>query len=394
MKKDKNITNIAIVGAGKGGEAILSDIVKIPGVKVKFICDLDPDAPGFKTARENNVKCLVGQCAGSALDDPEIDLIFEVTGREGLFEYLQENKHPNCSIVGAASAKVIFSLLNTQQKITTELRYYKTKLTKLVMERTDELEVVVSDLQEKIQELNAVNEQLQKINNEKTKYLLNATHQLKAPFAAIQSYVDLLLEGYIDSLSEDNLSVIKKIKLRCELLSKLILEMLELANLNSCIEENVNMEGHSITKIVNSVVKSFAGILEARNIEIKFEEYNGNDIIECNKEQIESLVQALIENAINYSYDNSEIKILLKGSSKLRVVLNIVDNGIGIEEKKLNAIFQEYYRTNNAVKKYKNGSGLGLSIARRIAQIHRADIIADSVLGKGSVFRVAFPLMK
>ncbi len=385
---------IGIVGAGSGGEAILAILLEIPGIVVKYMCDLNPEAPGFHLAKKNHIQCLTDIRLKALLEDTEVELIFEVTGKDKVFNYLQKNKLPGCNVMGSAAARVMFHMIDTQQKITTELKAYKLELAERVIERTDELETVNKELQQQVFNYQMLNEKLQEINSEKTKYLVNATHQLKAPFAAIQSYTDILQAGYADDLSDKVIAIVGKIKIRCELLSRSIREMLELANLNSCVEENIKMVDICLNELIARVIDIVEGIAESRNINIAFSKCTGNCMVKCNPDQIMTLVQVLIENAINYSDDNSNIEITLEEGLSNRVTLTVTDHGIGIASKNLKLIFKEYFRSNVAVKKSTNGTGLGLSIARRIAQIHRTDILVDSTLGEGSSFKVSFSLSK
>lgn len=381
---------VAVFGAGRAGKALLSVLLKIPGLKVKYICDIDPEAPALILARRNDVIIHLGHNASEVLKDREVDMIFEVTGSDNVFRYLQENKHPHCNIMNASMAKIIFFLLNAQQDVARELREYKLKLAERVIERTDELEKVNYQLKEQIDIQSRLNEKLQQINNEKTKYLLNATHQLKAPFAAIQSYTDILIEGYADHISEKALTIIGKIRNRCNLLSGLIRKMLELANLNSAVEENIPMKNESLGELVEKAVSEEAAVLEKRHITINFQQNDSGDLIFCNREQIETLLGILIENAVNYSFDDSYIEIALEEDRNNRLVLSISDHGIGIEEKNLSRIFNEYFRSYEAAEKYENGTGLGLAIAKRIAEMHRTDILVDSAKGEGSTFLIPF----
>lgn len=319
--------------------------------------DINRDAPGLVLARRNDIEIHFDPAAAKILEDPDIDMIFEVTGSEELFSYLQDKKQPNCNIMCASMAKIIFFLLNSQQEVSRELREYKLKLTERVIARTDELEEVNLQLKEQINLQQTLNNKLQEINNEKTKYLLNATHQLKAPFAAIQSYIEILIEGYTDVFSEKVIQVLQRIRSRCILLSTLIRQMLELANLNSVVEENIKKENYSLIKIITKVINSETAILEKRNIIIKVSDKTEKDLIFCNVEQIEILIQILVDNAINYSFDNSEIEIIVDNDSNHRLVLIVRDNGLGIEEENLTGIFKEYFRTYNAAKHYNNGSG-------------------------------------
>ncbi len=384
-------SSIAIVGAGKGGAAILRVLLQIPGVKVKYVCDKNPAAEGVILAEKHNIRIITELRGSEIIRDHSLNLIFEATGDREIFEYLQRNVDQRCTVLGAVGARVLFYLLESQQKITEELKHCKTILSEKVMERTEELEKSNMELQNKINEYQELNRKLQQINDEKTKYLVNATHQLKAPFAAIQSYSELLLDGYADTLSPKTEEIVTKIRDRCLLLSKSIREMLELANLNSFVEENLEITEEDLNDIVEKTIGDFTPAAEVKNIRILFKPDKEKLLISVNRKQIEALIHILLENAVNYSPENSDIDIITGKTDSGRTVFAVKDHGIGIEEKNLKNIFREYFRTNRAVRQSRSGSGLGLAIAKRIAELHRADITVDSTAGKGSVFKVEFP---
>lgn len=100
------------------------------------------------------------------------------------------------------------------------------------------------------------------------------------------------------------------------------------------------------------------------------------------------MISNILDNAINYSLENTQVDIVVAGRGEGPVSLSIADRGIGIPERNIPMIFQEYFRSNNAASKHENGTGLGLSISRRIADIHKAEIEVESVLGKGTTIRV------
>ncbi len=384
-------SSIAIVGAGKGGAAILNVLLQIPGVKVKYVCDINPSAEGVILAKKHNIRIITELRGSEIVRDRSLNLIFEATGNRKIYEYLQENADQRCTVLGAVGARVLFYLLESQQKITEELKHCKTILSEKVMERTEELEKSNMELQNKINEYQELNRKLQQINDEKTRYLVNATHQLKAPFAAIQSYSELLLEGYADTLSPKAEEIVTKIRDRCLLLSKSIREMLELANLNSFVEENLEITRENLNSIVEKTIEGFTPAAEVKNIRIRFNPEMEKILIPVNRKQIEALVHILLENAVNYSPENSDIDVITGKTDNGKPFLAVRDRGIGIEEKNLKNIFKEYFRTNRAVRQSRSGSGLGLAIAKRIAELHRADITVDSTAGKGSVFTVEFP---
>ena len=381
---------IAIVGAGKGGKALLNDLIKIPGISIKYVCDINQEAEGMIFAREHGIKTCSWNDIKSILKDPDLDLILEVTGKKKVYEYLKKNRLSSVNIISSITSKIIFHFIDTQQKITNELEEYKMGLETKIHERTEEIAWANKELQNRIYEIERLNEKLQEINNTKTRYLIQATHQLKAPFAAIQSYVDVLLQGFTGQISSQAAEIITKIKTRCHTLSQVIKDMLELANLNSYAEENIKMQMVSLGEIVHMVMDSFLAVAEKKKITLNYSNGAKNDMVFCNQEQIIMMISNMLDNAINYSTENSQVDITIAGVEQGPVSISIIDRGIGIPEENISKIFNEYFRSNNAVKKHENGTGLGLSIVKRIADIHKAEIEVKSALEKGTTIKVIF----
>lgn len=384
MKKDI----IAIVGMGNGGHAILETILQIPGIYVKAVYDINPNAPGFMLAREHNIPAIEIQNICSISEDAEIEFIFEVTGKAEVYEQIKSCCKHHCTIIGSATTKIIFHLLDAQQQTNNKLEAYKKGLELAIIQRTDELEKSNQQLQMKILDHQRLNEKLQRINDEKTRYLLQATHQLKAPFAAIQSYTDILLGGFTGPIAEKTQDIIEKIKLRCVLLSHSIKEMLELANLKSALAENIKMQTEDLNLLVQDSINSLQVIARQKQISIHFTPYSEPGQIKCNAEQMKILFTILLENAINYSNSQTIIDISIKSDGHKYLDIFFKDQGIGIGKEHHKKIFQEYFRTNQSVMQHADGTGLGLSIARQIVDLHGFSLNVLSKPGKGACFVV------
>ncbi len=255
--KNKDIIDsgsvIAIIGAGKGGLALLKVLLRIPAVNIKYVCDIDPYAVGVLYAKNHNIKCT-SDC-DQILIDEEVNLIFEATGDPKIFKYLNENKSQTISLIGAEGSKIIFQFLDAYNEVNKDLNEYKINLERKIIERTEDLEIANTQLEKEMLEYEKISQKLKEINNEKTKYLLYATHQLKAPFAAIQSYVDIILEGYTGKISQATRDIVEKIKRRCKLLSRVIKEMLELEKLKSRDEIVVDLKKINIGTILTDMVQ-------------------------------------------------------------------------------------------------------------------------------------------
>ena len=381
-----NEGTIALIGAGNGGLALLKVLLEIPGVQIKYVCDVNIDSMGFVFAKDHGIKCINDY--SEIISDEEINLIFEATGNPKVFEDLSSKKSLRVSLIGGDGSKIIYNLLDSYNEINQNLSEYKDNLELKIIERTEEIEKANANLEKEMLEYEKISQKLLELNVEKTKYLLYATHQLKAPFAAIQSYVDIVLEGYTGDISARTKDIILKIKERCELLSSVIKEMLELSKLKSRDTGEIIFKKFDINPVLTRVVDRFQIIANTKNIKIIFETPVETFYIRGNESQIDVLISVLIENAINYSPADTVVSITLKKLGSSQIYIGVKDQGIGISEKNIEKIFNEFFRSNNAVSFHNSGTGLGLSIAKEIASIHNATIHVESRINEGSVFSV------
>ena len=370
--KDAKYQAVALVGAGAGGTAVLKMFLQIPGVNIVCVCDINPDAPGIMLARDHGIRVSTDPEFCGLKDNPEVKLILEITGRREVFQKLDEIKHTETSLIGAEGNRFIFELLEAQEEAKSELRAYQETLEERIAERTRDLEIT--------------NEELRRINEDKTRYILRSTHQLKAPFAAIESYSDVLLGGFAGRLPDKAVHVVEKIKQRCNMLSGAIREMLELANLKNSGDETGSTEEHSIGEIIKEVAEKQNVVAGKKDIALEFSPTgDGSDRAICNRDQLVECFSILVENAIHYSHEKSAIRmgVLIEGD---RIKAFVSDNGIGIEKEHLERIYDEYFRSNRAAAKHRNGTGLGLAIAKHIAELNNMEINVESRVDEGTTF--------
>ena len=120
--------------------------------------------------------------------------------------------------------------------------------------------------------------------------------------------------------------------------------------------------------------------------------YDGPDFMRCDPQMAVALLSELIENAVIYSQEHGLVEISLKAPRDGWLAVSIRDHGIGIPARCLPRIFDEDYRADPAVKHHPDGAGLGLTIAREIADLHQFQLAAESEEGHGSVFTLSAPL--
>ena len=230
---------------------------------------------------------------------------------------------------------------------------------------------------------------IRKVEIEKQDFFINASHELKTPLTSILGYSELLINMSAKDKNENKKTdFIKRINAEALRMKELVLNMLTLsrmeANWQETIDEKIDLKDIILNVFESNKIKS-----QKRNINIELDIESA--IIIANKEKITEVVNNLVDNAIKYTDDGGEIKIILK-NNKDKATFTVKDNGCGIESKYLNRIFERFFRVKNEKYLKVQGTGLGLTIVKNICAHYNADIYINSEENKGTEISVVFNL--
>lgn len=251
------------------------------------------------------------------------------------------------------------------------------------------LSVMMRDQSNELEEKNLL---LVDTQEKTAKSMLHTTHELKAPFAAIQVNTQLLLKGECGVMPDKVREIIRRIDERSRWLSFEIQEMLQLADLRSTTQESLNWVEVNLTEMLRWCIDQIRPMAQERKIRFDIAmEPTPALVVE---DHIKMLFRNLLANAISYSYENGIVRVTCKSDSQKRPLVTIEDFGIGIPKEKLSKIFDEYYRTNEALQHNKISTGLGLAIVRHVAETHRIRVRVESQEGAGTKFSLLFPIKK
>jgi two-component system, OmpR family, phosphate regulon sensor histidine kinase PhoR len=243
-------------------------------------------------------------------------------------------------------------------------------------------------VRERDYELCTTNQRLKDTQEEKTKHLLRLTHELKAPFAAIDANIQLIQKGHCGILPEKALELLERIAARSRKLGEVIQAMLQLENVQKMATEMPNIESLDLAEIIRWCLTQVQPTAQKRGVKLETDLQSVR--INANEDCMKMLFSNVISNAILYSHQDSEVKVECRpGNSRPKVIVE--DHGIGISDDKIDKIFDEYYRTDEAVSHNKNSNGLGLAIVKHVAQIHRLSIRVASEPNVGTKFEILFP---
>ncbi len=224
--------------------------------------------------------------------------------------------------------------------------------------------------------------ELKKLEAIRRDFVANASHELKTPLTAIIGYTETLL----DRSSDDHVSRIKflrKILEQAQRLDFLITDLLKLSEIER--EQPLELKACLLTPIIQGTIPELYDLAQQKNIDLAIESPADIKAL-LNEESMRSVINNLVDNAIKYSAQNGKVLIQVSEIQNNRIKVEVIDNGIGIDPKYHERIFQRFYRVDKARSKALGGTGLGLAIVKHIIERHGSKINVKSELGRGSNF--------
>ena len=261
---------------------------------------------------------------------------------------------------------------------------YKLKyLDRLVKSRTKELE------EQMIKNEELYNNNI-KIEENKNKYLVNLSHELRTPLNVISSTNQLLLElSKKDAIKSDKLAYYIDIsEMNCNRLLNLVNNILDNTKLQSKMY-TLNLKEVDIIYLVEETSLTLIDYIKSKSIELIIDPEVEEKIILCDDYEIERCIVNLVSNAAKFTPEGGNITITIKDLDD-KVMISVLDTGVGIEEKYHKTIFDRFNQVDN--DESKGGSGLGLSITSKIVELHKGEIYVESKVGEGSNFVIILPV--
>jgi signal transduction histidine kinase len=210
-------------------------------------------------------------------------------------------------------------------------------------------------------------------------------HELKAPLAAVQQYLDIIC-GADPAVDADLILRLAGRSLeRIRGMRKLILDLLDATRLESGRKPR-QMETVDLVKVAGMAVETMSGEAQKRGIAIEVHA-DASLCLTADQWEMETILNNLVSNAVKYNRDNGRVDVYLSAEND-GIAVKVSDTGIGIAEEDATRLFKEFARIRNADTDTIAGSGLGLSIVKKIAALYNGDVFLESAPGRGSTFTV------
>ncbi|MCD2254625.1 two-component system histidine kinase PnpS [Listeria marthii] len=231
--------------------------------------------------------------------------------------------------------------------------------------------------------------QIRHLENVRSEFVTNVSHELKTPVTALKGFAETLLDGamYDEMLLKKFLTIIKE---ESDRLHRLIMDILALSR----IEQNPVPENIEIVDIDDVIEQSARTIFEMateKNIQVTIPEKTSTPVtIETDRDKLQQILINLLSNAINYTPVDGKVEVKLI-DHEAEVIIEVTDNGIGIPAKDIDRVFERFYRVDKARSRHSGGTGLGLSIVKHLVENCGGRIEVESQEEVGSTFRVTLP---
>jgi len=261
--------------------------------------------------------------------------------------------------------------------------YMATSITKKLRMREEEL----IELKESLEQTNI---ELRKVHEYRSRFILKVEHELKAPLAAIQSLITVILTSFADTLTPKVKELLSRAERRTHNLLEMIRELLDLSRMQIA-DYHFNMQPVDLETILAKQMEIIRAQAEDKSLVLNCNIPRELPRLNGDPQALEQVVMNLLSNAVKYTDTGSvNVGAALDGAF---IRLSVEDTGIGMSEDEIEMIFDEFYRGVQAKEK-SDGTGLGLSIVKEIVEGHGGKIEVQSTPGKGTKFMVFLPTVK
>ena len=237
-------------------------------------------------------------------------------------------------------------------------------------------------------EFNDLTERLQTSEQKRSRFVSDASHELKTPLASIKLLTDSILQNDMDM--ETVREFVSDIGNEADRLTRTTGKLLSLTKVDGQLTEDCEIINMAPT--VERVVRMLSGIAQQNHITIESDLSEDSPVLIL-EDDLYQIAFNLIENGIKYNVSGGKLAVKLMRQEE-NAILQVSDTGMGIPEDALSHIFERFYRVDKARSRATGGSGLGLAIVRAIVLRNRGEITVDTEVGKGTVFTVSFPVFE
>ncbi len=237
--------------------------------------------------------------------------------------------------------------------------------------------------------LKAQNEKLKELNRLKTDFVSTVSHELRTPLTAIKGSIGLILGGVTGDIPADAERMLHITQKNTDRLIRLINEVLDVAKIEAGAIQ-MHFDKFSLVDTIDHAVLGIEAFAHTQGIKLLWEKPQLTPLVVIDRDRIEQVMTNLLSNAIKFTEPGGAVSVACEWEND-RVIIEVTDTGEGIHEEFLERIFQKFQQAESAAHKAKEGTGLGLTIAKAIVEEHGGTIWVQSKVASGSTFSFSLP---
>ena len=246
-----------------------------------------------------------------------------------------------------------------------------------------------SELGQMVDRLAVLRDRADEASRAKSEFLANMSHELRTPLNALIGYSEMLYDGLYGTLADKARDPVGRVHANAKHLLGLINNVLDLSKIEAG-QFMLHMDEYSMSGIVEAVVSTTQSLSQAKKVAVTVDVPQSLPHGYGDEQRLTQVLLNLVGNAIKFT-DEGEIHIRARAvDGEFDVAVH--DSGPGVPEEHRRSIFEEFQQVDTSTTREKGGSGLGLSIARRIVELHGGRMYLESELGKGSTFGFIVPI--
>lgn len=254
----------------------------------------------------------------------------------------------------------------------------------------------IYDIEEKVKEYaigkKAEIEELKQMEQYRKEFLGDVSHELKTPIFNTQGYIETLLNGAIDDTSV-NKSYLLKASKNLDRLNSIVEDLVTISKYETQATE-LKIEKFDIVELIKEVYEEQEMMADLKDVVLRFKKDSPQSkFVLADKKSIKTVMNNLVNNAIKYGDDESEVVVGLYDIHD-NILVEISDKGPGIDKKYLPRLFDRFFRIDKHRSRFDGGNGLGLAICKHIMETHNQSINVRSTLGEGTTFGITLAKAK
>ncbi|MDH4276383.1 MAG: HAMP domain-containing histidine kinase [Gammaproteobacteria bacterium] len=253
----------------------------------------------------------------------------------------------------------------------------------------DEIDRLTSTFLDMATQIDEQTRRLAKTDQMRRELVADVSHDLRTPLATLQGYIETLLIKDATLTGDERRQYLEIAVRHCHHLNKLVSDLLELARLDA-LEIQPHCEAFSLAELVQDIVQKYRLRAQEKDITIEAQLHSDLPFVRADIALIERALENLIENALRYTPAKGQVQLSLEHVAQ-GIRVQVRDTGCGIPDAELPRIFDRFYQLDKSRNSNPGATGLGLSIAKRILELHGSAINVTSALMRGTTFSFQLP---